>query len=139
MSLVKDYMRKDISTISIEASANHASKTMLNEKVSYIIVLEKGKPVGIVTERDLVLKVLAKDMNPNDTTVSECMSAPLVTIEPDKSVNEAVEMMKKYGFRRIPVVKNGIIYGIFTARDLVEHFEEFEDKLMRDLVRFMPW
>ncbi len=139
MSLVKDYMRKEISTISIEASANRASKTMLNEKVSYIIVLDKGQPVGIVTERDLVQKILAKDMPPNDTTVSDCMSAPLVTIDPDQSINEAVEMMKKYGFRRIPVVKNGIIYGIFSARDLVEHFEEFEAKLIRDLVRFMPW
>ena len=47
--------------------------------------------------------------------------------------------MKKHGFRRLPVVKNNIIYGIFTARDLVDHFEELEDKLTRDLVRFMPW
>ena len=67
------------------------------------------------------------------------MSSPLVTIEPDKSVEEAVETMKEHGFRRLPVVKNNIIYGIFTAKDLVDHFEEFEDKLTRDLVRFMPW
>lgn len=139
MSLVKNYMRKDFSTISTELSASEASKTMSNDKVGYIIVLEKGQPVGIVTERDLVLKVLAKDKNSKETKVSECMSAPLVTIDPDKSIEEAVEMMKKYELRRIPVVKNDIIYGIFTARDLVEHFEEFEDKLTRDFVRFMPW
>jgi CBS domain-containing protein len=139
MSIVKNYMRKDISTISTEASATEASKTMLTDKVGYIIVLEKGRPVGIVTERDLVLKIMAEDKNPKDTKISECMSSPLVTIDPDKSIEEAVESMKKHGFRRIPVVKNNIIYGIFSAGDLVEHFEEFEDKLTRDVVRFMPW
>ena len=139
MTSVKDYMRKDISTVSTEASATEASKTMLTNKVGYIIVLEKGQPVGIVTERDLVLKVMAEDKNPKEAKVSDCMSSPLVTIEPDKSIEEAVEIMKKHGFRRLPVVKNNIIYGIFTAKDLVDHFEEFEDKLTRDLIRFMPW
>lgn len=132
-------MRKNISTISTEASATEASKTMSTNKTGYIIALEKGRPVGIVTERDLVLKVMALDKNPKNTVVSDCMSSPLITIDPDKSIEEAVETMKKHGFRRLPVVKNNIIYGIFTARDLVEHFEEFEDKLTRDLVRFMPW
>jgi len=139
MSIVKSYMRKDISTISTEASATEASKTMSAGKVGYLIALEKGRPVGIVTERDLVLKVMAEEKNPKEIKISECMSSPLVTIDPDKSIEEAVELMKKHGFRRLPVVKNEIIYGIFSARDLVEHFEEFEDKLTRDLVRFMPW
>jgi CBS domain-containing protein len=74
MTSVKDYMRKDIITISTEASATEASKTMSTDKVDYIIVLEKGRPVGIVTERDLVLKVLAEDKNPKETKISECMS-----------------------------------------------------------------
>ncbi|OGD55879.1 hypothetical protein A3K78_05055 [Candidatus Bathyarchaeota archaeon RBG_13_52_12] len=96
MSTVKNYMRKDISTISTEASAVEASKTMSTDKVGYIIALEKGRPVGIVTERDLVLKVMAEDKNPKETTISECMSTPLVTIDPDKSIEEAVETMKKH-------------------------------------------
>jgi CBS domain-containing protein len=139
MTKVKDYMRKDVSTLSTEASATEASKIMSTNKVGYIIALDKGRPTGIVTERDLVLKVMAKDKNPNEIKVSECMSSPLITIDPDKSIEEAVETMKKHGFRRLPVVKSDVIYGIFTARDLVEHFEEIEDKLTRDLVRFMPW
>jgi CBS domain-containing protein len=139
LSIVKNYMRKDISTISTEASATEASKTMSTDKVGYIIVLDKGRPVGIVTERDLVRKIMAEEKSPKETKISECMSSPLISIDPDKSIEEAVETMKKHGFRRLPVVKNNIIYGIFTARDLVDHFEEFEDKLTRDIVRFMPW
>ncbi len=139
MQFVKNYMSKNISTISTEESATEASKTMSIDKVGYLIALEKGRPGGIVTERDLVLKVMAKDRNPRETKISECMSTPLVTIDPDKGIEEAVETMKKHGFRRLPVVKNNIIYGIFTARDLVEHFGEFEDKLTRDLLSFIPW
>ncbi len=138
MTSVKDYMRKDIPTISTEASAIEASKTMSTDKVGYVIVLEKGRPVGIVTERDLVLKIMAEDKNPNEVKIIDCMSSPLVTIDPDKSIEEAVEVMKKHGFRRLPVVKETIIYGVFTAKDLVDHFEELEDRLARSLYRFMP-
>jgi CBS domain-containing protein len=139
MTQVKDYMRKDISTISTEASAIEASKIMSTNKVGYLIALEGGRPAGIVTEKDLVLKVMAADKNPKEAKISDFMSSPLVTIDPDKSIEEAVETMKKHGFRRLPVVKNNIIYGIFTVRDLVDHFDEFEDRLTRDLFRFMPF
>lgn len=101
--------------------------------------MEKGRLVGIVTERDLVIKVMADERNPQETIISTCMSSPLVTIDPDASIEEAVETMTKRGFRRLPVVKNNIIYGIFTVKDLLMHFEELEDKLTRDLVRFFPW
>ena len=74
MTRVKDYMRKDISTISTEASAIEASKTMSTNKVGYIIALEKGRPIGIVTEKDLVLKVMAESKNPKETNISELMS-----------------------------------------------------------------
>ena len=136
MSVVKNYMRKDISTVSAEASATDASKKMAEDKVGYVIVLDGGKPVGMVTERDLVTKVFAKEKNPGETKVTSFMSTPLVTIDPDDSIDKAVETMAKHGFRRLPVVKENIIYGIFTARDVLAHFDEFEKKLVNDLVRW---
>jgi CBS domain-containing protein len=139
MALVKDYMREDFYTISVKDTATQASKAMLEHGVGYIIVLEGAKPRGIVTERDLVLKILAEERNPKTATVSECMSTPIISIEPDKSVYEAVDLMKKHGFRRLPVVKGDIIYGIFTARELVEHFDSLEKKLTTDLLRFFPF
>ena len=132
-------MRKNISTIDSGSSAVEASMVMSTDKVGYIIVLEKRRPVGMLTERDLVLKVMAEGKSPAKTKVAECMSSPLVMIDPDKSVEEAVETMKKHGFRRLLVVKDNIIYGIFTASDLIEHFEDFEEKLINELVRFVPW
>ena len=137
MVLVSDYMRKDISTIGIDGSAFEASKKMLNDKVCYVIVLGEGKPVGIVTMKDLVLKVMAEDKDPKIVKLTACMSSPLVTIDPDRSIEEAVETMKKHGFKRLPVVKNNIIYGIFCVRDLIEHYDEFERRLVIDLVRVL--
>lgn len=137
MLLVKNYMRKTISTVSTEYSAIEASKFMSTDKVGYLIVLDKGRPVGIVTERDMVLKILAVEKDPHATRVSEFMSTPLVNIDPDATIEKAVETMIKHGFRRLPVVKDNIIYGIFTARDVVEHLEEFEDKLTKELVRWV--
>jgi CBS domain-containing protein len=137
MVLVSDYMRKDISTIVIDGSAFEASKKMLNDKVCYVIVLGEGKPVGIVTMKDLVLKVMAEDKDPKIVKLTACMSSPLVTIDPDRSIEEAIETMKKYGFKRLPVVKNNIMYGIFCVRDLIEHYDEFERRLVIDLVRVL--
>jgi len=137
MVLVRDYMRKDISTIGIDGSAFEASKKMLNDKVCYVIVLGEGKPVGIVTMKDLVLKVMAEDKDPKIVKLTACMSSPLVTIDPDRSIDEAVETMKKHGFKRLPVVKNNITYGIFCVRDLIEHYDEFERRLVIDLVRVL--
>ena len=134
---IKDYMRKNIITVDAEASASTASKTMMENIVGYLIVLQNDQPAGIVTERDLVLKVMAKEREPLKVKVSEVMSTPLVTIDPDASVEDAVKTMVEHGIRRLPVVREGIIYGIFTARDLARHFNEYEDRVTKDIIRSM--
>jgi len=135
MVLVRDYMRKDISTIDIDASVFEASMMMSSDKVCYVIVRDKNQPVGIVTMNDLVLKIMVKDKDSKTVKVSECMSSPLITIDPDRSVEEAVELMKKHGFKRLPIVKNNTIYGIFCVKDLIEHYDEFERRLVTDIIR----
>ena len=135
--LVKDYMRKDIATVDIETSAVEVSKIMSKKNVGYLIVLDKGQPAGIVTERDLVQKVMAKEKNQSKTVVREFLSTPLITVDPDATVEEAVKTMAKCGVRRLPVVRNNIIYGMFTARDLAKHFNEYEDSVSRDIIKHM--
>jgi len=132
---IKDYMRSDIATVDVGDSALAVSKVMLEKGVGQIIVLEKAQPAGIVTERDLVLKVMAKEREASNVKVSEVMSAPVITIDPDASLEEAVKIMAEHGIRRLPVVRDHIIYGIFTSRDLAKHFNEYEDRVARDIVR----
>ena len=135
--LIKDYMIKEIATIDVENSAAEASKMMLDKVVGYLIVLENGQPAGIVTEKDLVLKVMAKEKEPSKVKASEIMSTPLITIDPDATVEDAVKTMVQHGIRRLPVVRDSIIYGMFTSRDLAKHFNEYEDRITKDIIRSM--
>jgi CBS domain-containing protein len=134
---VKSYMSRDIATVGVNDSAVAASKLMMEKGVDYLIVLEKGQPTGIVTNQNLVLKIMAKERDPSQVKVSEIMSQPLITIDPDATVEEAVETMVQHGIRRLPVVREDIIYGMFTTRDLAKHFNEYERKVSEDIIRSM--
>jgi CBS domain-containing protein len=127
-------MSKEIATVEVGASAAEAPKLMAGKRVGYLIALDKAQPVGIVTERDLVMKVMAKDKDPSKVKISEIMSAPLITIDLDATVEEAVKTMAKHGIRRLPVVRDNVIYGVFTTRDLTKHFSEYEDRVTRDII-----
>jgi len=135
--LVKDFMKKDVITIDAGGSAVGVSKCMSEKNVGCLVVLERAQLAGIVTERDLITRVMAQGKDPLKTKVSEFMSSPLITIDPDASVSEAAEVMAKHGIRKLPVVRRDILYGIFTARDLIKHFREYEDKITKELIRSM--
>jgi CBS domain-containing protein len=132
---VKDYMRKDIATIDVEASAAEASKIMMEKNVGYAVVLEKSQPAGIITERDLVQKVMAKEKDPSMVEVGELMSTPLISIDPDATIEEAVRTMAENGIRKLPVVRSHIIYGIFTTRELAKNFNKYEERVTGDIIR----
>ena len=131
---IKDYMERNVVTVDSGYTAAEASELMLNKRVDYLIVLEGGQPTGIVTERDFVWKVIAKKIDPSQVKVSEFMSAPLITITPEVSVEEAIMTMAKHNIRKLPIVQDKIIQGIFTTRDLAKHFRYFEDKILRDII-----
>ena len=132
---VKDYMTREIVTVDSGASALDASKIMKGKNTGYLIVLKRAQPAGIVTHGDIVMNVMANDRDPSKTKISEIMTAPLITVDPDIAVNEAVKLMVKHDIRRLPVVRDNIIYGIFRARDLIRHFDEYTDKVTRDIIR----
>lgn len=139
MSLrVKDCMSKGIETVDGSLSVFEASKIMLNKDVDYLIVIEKAQPAGIITERDLVLKVMAQGKNPLKMKIRECMSTPIITTDPEASIEEAVRTMAKHGIRRLPVVRDTIIYGVFTSQDLTKNFDKYEGKLAREII-FSFW
>jgi len=131
---VKDYMSRDIMTINDGASALEASRLMAERGIGYLIVLENAQPTGMVTERDLVMKIMAKEREPSGVKVSEFMSAPLITIDLNASVEDAVNTMAKHRIRRLPVVLGDVIYGVFTTRDLTKHFSKYQDRVMRDII-----
>jgi signal-transduction protein with cAMP-binding, CBS, and nucleotidyltransferase domain len=128
-------MTKHIATVDVSASALESSRIMMASGLAYVIALEKTKPIGIVTHGDLVLKVMASERNPSKVKVSEVMSSPLVTIGPDATVQEAVDIMAKRRIRRLPVIQDNILEGVFTALNFVRHFNDYEDKVLKDIFR----
>ncbi|HDN68337.1 MAG TPA: CBS domain-containing protein [Methanomicrobia archaeon] len=84
-----------------------------------------GKPVGIITERDIALKVLLKDKRASEVKAREIMSSPLVTVEPETTVDEACKLAARKRIKRLPVVENGRFVGIVSIRDLLARKPEF--------------
>ena len=123
--IVKDVMTSPVVTTEEEASANQVAKLMLDNKVGCVIVTNKaGNPIGIITERDLVVRVLAKKVAPDSAKAMEFMTFPLVTIEPDAPINEAARMMSKRDIRRLGVLYKGNLLGIVSSKDILDVMPE---------------
>jgi len=122
---VKDYMRRNVYYVDFNATVYEASKIMKAHDVGSVIVKLNDQPVGIVTERDILLKVIGEGKDPKKVKVGEIMSSPLITVKADDTIEEALKKMSIYGFRRLPVVgKNGKIVGMFAQRFLIRPTEE---------------
>jgi|SRR5579884_126715 CBS domain-containing protein len=118
---VRDIMTKNIITIDISKSALDGARLMDEKAISSLIVLKDGNPVGIVTERDFIKKVCAKELAISQVKIGDIMSKILTTAEPDTPIEVAVQRMVNHKVRRLPVVEDGKIVGIITVTDLAKH------------------
>ena len=135
---VKDYMTKEVNTVDYDATVTEAANIMAADVdyEGYVITLRKGKPIGIVTERDLVNKVLVGGLNPAKTCVSEVMSSPLIIVDPDDDLLKASQVMKERNVRKLVVVRDEIIYGIITAKNISQNVRDYVDRSIRDIIRW---
>ncbi len=138
VSQVKKYMTKEVTTIDYDANVTDAAKIMTVDKdyKGYVIVLQKGKPKGIVTEKDLVNKVIVGGLDPAKTSVSEIMSTPLITVDPEDDLLKASQVMKEQNVRKLIVIRDEIIYGIITAKIISQNVQDYVDRSIRDIVRW---
>jgi CBS domain-containing protein len=120
MPTVKDLMTKDVLTIDANKTVIEAATLMSQNDVGDLVVMENNMPVGIVTERDFVRRVLAGGKS-TTTRVSEVMSAPLRVIDPEAPIKEAARRMVNKGIRRLVVIKDNRLVGIITATDFARH------------------
>ncbi|MGI0045941.1 MAG: CBS domain-containing protein [Nitrosotalea sp.] len=128
-STVKEIMTQFIQTIPIGSTVIESAQIMSEVGIgSIVVVSHEGKPVGIVTERDIVAKVALQDLNSSKVPVEKIMSQPIITIEPDKIIDEAALMMSIYGIRRLVVIgKDGKPSGIVTTTDIAWWLSRSED------------
>lgn len=116
--LVDSIMRRTVVTIHPGATAREAARLMQEKRIGGIVVAEGGRPIGMLTERDLAWRVLAAARDPDRTQVREIMSHPLASIEPAAQVDAAAEAMKRLGVKRLVVVLDGQLRGIVTVTDI---------------------
>jgi CBS domain-containing protein len=120
MPIVKDIMTKDVITIESNKSAFEAAELMSEKGLGCVIVVIKAYPVGIITERDIVRRIVAKRSS-LDVKVTEVMTKALITVDPDASLKEAARLMSTNKIRRLPVLKNNKLVGIVVASDFVRN------------------
>jgi CBS domain-containing protein len=123
IGLVDDIMTKEVVTVKADETVASVARMMGRERIGSVLVEIKGIPKAIFTERDLLSNVLATDAS-IESPVSDFASTPLVTIPSGSSIRDAARLMARKHVRRLPVMSNDRLVGIFTARDLVEAYSK---------------
>lgn len=119
--LVRDIMSRPVITVGESETAADAAKLMAKHGIGCVLVSgKKGDTVGIVTERDIVLRIAAKNLLPSKVTVAESMSKPVITVQPGASVTDAAKLMNQKKVRRLAVIESGRLTGILTMKDILE-------------------
>ena len=120
MSLVvKDVMSQNVITIDCSASVKQVAGLMDKYDIGCLVVLKEGKPAGIVTERDMLRRVLLQSKDPETTNVSDVMSEPLISSNPQTSMHEAMEVLNERRIKRLPVVDGDAVVGLLSITDIV--------------------
>ena len=126
--LVKDIMVKPMS-IDLNKTVKSAGLLMKKTRVGSLIVTKNNKPIGIITDSDIIKKIVAQDKKPSAIKIKDIMSAPLVVIPPNKTMLDATRKMKNNNIKRIPVVSKGKLVGIVTLSDIAKTSPEMLDLL----------
>jgi len=117
--LVEDVMTKNVMTIESSATAKEAAELMAKYDIGCLIVMNDDKPTGIITERDMLKRVLLHFRDPRMTRVGDIMSTPLIASNPETELSEAMRLMNERRIKKIPIVEDGCLIGLLTLTDVV--------------------
>ncbi len=118
--LVKDVMTSQVVTVTWDESVSKIAQLLSEHEIGCVIVTTAdGKPIGIITETDIVKRVVAKDIKPSKIKAKEIMSAPVITIEADQTLTDAARRMNQNNIRRLAVMYKGNLAGIISSKDIL--------------------
>jgi CBS domain-containing protein len=116
--LVKDVMVTEVKTIDQEATVQEAAKEMVKWRVGSLVVVKGTRLVGIVTEDDIMMKIVAENKDPSKVRVKEIMTKEVIMIGPNEDLDYALEIMKSKKIKKLPVVSGDRLIGIITTTDI---------------------
>ena len=128
---VEDYMTKEVVYANLTESLQSAAAKMAERDIGSIVIIQEGKPIGIVTERDFVRRVAALGKDSRTLTVIDVMSTPLVTVGPECDINTAAKIMTDNNIKRLPVVEGERLIGIITSFDIAKVMAEEAQPLLQ--------
>ena len=120
MAKVRDIMQKNVITIENVKKAHDAAIILKEREISFLVVVKEGKPIGIVSERDIVRKIVAGNNDAQTTQLETIMSKNFKWVEPNASIESAVQKMLNNNIRRLVVLENENLVGVITQTDLTE-------------------
>ena len=122
---VSQAMEKSVMVVELNITAQECARAMAKRGVSSAVITQNGRAIGIVTERDLVSKVMAEAIDAGKVLVRDIMSTPLITVPPDELLKEAAALMAQYRVRRLVVLDGaGALVGIVTTGDIARTMAE---------------
>ena len=124
--------RRNILKVLPDIVVRKAAELMAKRNAGAVLVVEDARLVGILTERDIAFRVVARGLDPQTTRVADVMTSAPDTVDPDKPFGYALVRMHQGGFRHLPVIKDGAVIGIVSARNAMDPtLEEFEHEARR--------
>jgi CBS domain-containing protein len=122
MKTVRELLKtkgSQIWSVTSDSSIFEAAKRMADHNIGALLVIDAGQIAGILSERDCVHKVVARGKSIKDTSVREAMTSKVISVDPDRSLDECSSIMLSAGFRHLPVVQGGKAIGMVSLRDVV--------------------
>src|SRR3954470_1894715 len=132
---IRDVLKGDPVTVEASATVQDAAKLMDEKDIGNVLVVENGEVQGIVTDRDIVVRVISKGDGP-DASVREACTTDLETLEPDASIEDAIQKMEQGNVRRLPVVEDGKPVGVVSLGDLAQVKDQ--DSALADISSASP-
>lgn len=131
MLKVEDIMVEDVITVDSDVPVMEAVKLMNENEIGCLVVTRRGKNVGIITERDLLKRIIAKLRDPTKTKVRQIMTKPLIMVDPDMDLEDATKLMFKRNIKKLPVIEGGNLVGLVSLTDIAR----FQPQMMKILKR----
>ena len=128
---IEELMVKKVVTVKALDRVIDAVELMNKHEIGCLVVVDNEKAVGILTERDMLTRVLARSKDPKKTEVEQVMSAPLITAKPQDEIEDTARLMFKNEIKKLPVVEDGQLLGLVTLTDLVRFQPELIDALKK--------
>ena len=120
MTQVRDIMQKNVITIQQDKTVHDAAQILKEKEISFLVIMNNGKPTGVVSERDIVQKVAAEDLTSSSVTLEKIMSKKFRWVESDTTIEDAVQKMLNNNIRRLIVLHDENLAGVITQTNMTE-------------------